>query len=353
MSAAGSSRLRRLGTAVALAALTLTSGCGVIGGDGAGTTEISAYFEDSAGLFVGNDVGILGVPVGEITGIEPQGDRVEVTMEISEEHQVPADVGAVVVARSVATDRYIELTPVYEAGPTLAAGAEIPMGRTRTPVDFDQVLKSLNEFATGIGGSRETTRAIERFIDEGTGALQGRGTLLNETIHSLAEGVNGIHAQRENVAATLRSLDVLLATVAANEDTARTFIQQVARASDLLAAERGNFRRALDSLDRAVTTVAEFAVENRAEVVDLLGGSTELMRTLLTKQDRLREILRVFPVALQNIQLATNGDELPVVLDPVALDPLGGVLRDLCDQLPPAVCELLSLDPLGNLGGNR
>jgi phospholipid/cholesterol/gamma-HCH transport system substrate-binding protein len=294
---------------------------------------------------------VLGVPVGEITAIEPYGDRVKVTLEVSDEHPLPADVGAVVVARSVATDRYVELTPVYEDGPTLESGDEIPIRRTRTPVDFDEVLESLNDFATGIGGSRPATRAIERFIDQGAAALRGRGALLNGSIHSLSEGVNGLHSQRENLAGALGSLDVLLSAVAANEDTARTFVQQVARASDLLAGERRSFRRALDSLDRAVTTVAEFAVTNRDQFVDVLDGSTRVMRTLLSKQDRLREILQVFPVTLENVQLATNGDRLPVIFDPVALDPLGGVLRDVCDRLPPAVCELLSLDPLGNLGG--
>ena len=45
------------------------SGCGLLGG---GSLEISAVFKDSAGLFVGNDVGILGVRVGKVTKIEPQ-----------------------------------------------------------------------------------------------------------------------------------------------------------------------------------------------------------------------------------------------------------------------------------------
>lgn len=338
-------RARRFLRMVVLAVgLVFTSACNAVPGAD-GTMTVTAYFEDSAGLFVGNDVGILGVVVGEITEIEPAGDRVRVTMEIDDEHEVPADAGAVVVARSVATDRYVELTPVYRKGPTLADGDEIGIRRTRTPVDFDRVLASLNEFATGIAGSKRTTRAIERFIDAGTGALKGNGPLLNQTVHSVQQGVNGLHAQRDDLAATLRSLDVLLAAVSANEATARTFIRQVTEASDLLAAERGNFRTALRSLDHAVTIVAQFAVDNREAIVESLDGSTRLMRTVLGKQRQLSEILRVMPLTLQNLQLARDGDRLPVVLDPVALDPLGGVLRQVCDSLPRDICELLTLDP--------
>ncbi|HWJ83645.1 MAG TPA: MCE family protein [Nocardioides sp.] len=338
--------LRRLALAIIAAVLLSTSGCSVV--PGAQSMTVTAYLRDSAGLFEGNDVGILGVVVGKITDISPDGDQVKVTMEIDGDYKIPADAGAVVVARSVATDRYIELTPVYKSGPELADGAEIPVARTRTPVDFDQVLESLNRFATGIAGSKTTIRAVQRFIDAGTKALNGRGPLLNQTIHALADGVNGIDAQREDVAATIKSLDVLLGTVAQNEGTARTFIHQVAEASDLLASERTNFRTALRSLNRAVTEVARFAVDNRDQIVKALGGSTRLMRNVLGKQSELQEILRVMPLTLQNVQLAkTPDDRLPVVFDPVALDPLGGLLRNVCDSLPAAVCDLLSLDPLG------
>jgi phospholipid/cholesterol/gamma-HCH transport system substrate-binding protein len=328
--------------------LLLTAACSSLPGPlSGGKMEVTAYFEDSAGLFVGNDVGILGVVVGKITSIEPDGKQVKVTMEIDDKYDVPADAGAVVVARSVATDRYVELTPVYKKGAKLADGAEIPIERTRTPVDFDQVLASLNDFATGIAGSKNATRAIAKFIDQGTKALKGNGPLINQTVHALQEGVNGLHSQRENVASTLRSLDVLLAAVSHNSATAREFIHQVSSAADLLADERENFRSALRSLDDAVTTVAQFAVDNRQQIVEALGGSTRVMKTILAKQQQLTEILRVMPLALQNLQKARDGDRLKVVFDPVALDPLGGILRSICDRLPPALCNLLGTDPLG------
>lgn len=324
----------------------LTASCSSLPG-GVGKMEINAYFEDSAGLFVGNDVGILGVVVGEITAIEPDGDQVRVTMEIDDDYQVPTDAGAVVVARSVATDRYVELTPVYSKGPTLEDGAEIDIERTRTPVDFDQVLASLNDFATGIAGSKKATNAIQRFINQGAEALKGNGPLINQTVHALQEGVNGLHSQRDNVTSTLQSLDVLLAAVSANQDTARTFIHQVTEAADLLADERENFRTALRSLDDAVTVVAEFAVDNREQIVEALGGSTRLMRTILEKQRALTEILRVMPLALQNLQQARDGDRIKTVFDPLVLTPLGGILQDICDQLPPAICQLIGTDPAG------
>ena len=337
-----SKMMRALCVGLVALGLLLTSSCGIGGVGGSGKMTIKAYMADSAGLFVGNDVGVLGVPVGKVTAIEPMGDKVQVTLEVSKDQPIPASAGAVVVARSVATDRYVELTPVYHSGAKMADGATIPESRTQTPVDFDEVLAALNRFATGIGGSKTTTDAVRNFIDQGDKALGGRGPLLNQAIHSLSQGINGLATQRGNAASTLTALDNLVGTIANNKGTVNQFIRQVSTASQILSSERVNFRTALRSLTSAVTVVAKFAVDNRAELVKLLGGSSKLLKTVLAKQDALKEILRVFPLALQNIEKAGAGrNRLPVRIDPLILDPLGGVLQTICAQLPANLCNII------------
>jgi phospholipid/cholesterol/gamma-HCH transport system substrate-binding protein len=126
------------------------------------------------------------------------------------------------------------------------------------------------------------------------------------------------------------------------------FVRQVSAASSILASERVNFRTALRSLSQAVTVVADFAVTNRAQLVKLLGGSSKLMKTILAKQDALKEILRVMPLALQNLQrTATASGRVPVRVDPLVLDPLGGVLQSICGQLPGNLCDILDGISLG------
>src|SRR5687767_12666382 len=71
------------------------------------TYTVTAYFTKTIGLFENSDVDILGVPVGKVTNISPQGDRVEVVMEIPTEHKVPADAFAQIVPISVISDRYV------------------------------------------------------------------------------------------------------------------------------------------------------------------------------------------------------------------------------------------------------
>ena len=309
----------------------------------ASTTTVTAYFPDTAGLFEGNDVGVLGVTVGRITDIEPEGIEVRVTMEIDADQPVPADAGAVVVARSVATDRYVELTPVYSGGEALADGDVITRDRTRTPVDFDDVLGALNTFATGISGSEQGTEAVRRIIEDGDAALRGNGRRLQTTVGSLADAVNGVSGQREDLSATLVSLDRLVGEIADNDETARTFIRRVSRASQMLAEDRVRFRTALRALDRAVRTIADFAVTNRQEVVQAIGGTSKVFRTMLRKQQALTEILEVFPLALQNLPRAVTPEgRVRMRMSPTVLLPLGGQIAALCERLPGPLCDLLA-----------
>jgi phospholipid/cholesterol/gamma-HCH transport system substrate-binding protein len=335
--------MKRVLIAVLVGVLALVTGsCMPDVPGGSGHLTVTAYFSDSAGLFTGNDVGILGVPVGTVKKIEPDGGRVKVTLEIDTDHPIPADAGAVVVARSVATDRYVELTPVYHGGPKLKDGATIAVDSTRTPVDFDQVLETIDQFATGIAGSKETTDAIKKFVDAGDAAFSGQGEQLHETITKLSDAATDVGGQRGEIVATLDSLDSLVASIDANEQTVRKFLRRVAQGSSLLNDQRTEFRGSLRSLDRAVHTVAAFAVKNRGQIVKAMNGSADIMDALLKKQRQLSEILEVMPLALQNLARTDDHGRVPMRIDPLILAPLGGQLSAACPSLPANLCDLIS-----------
>lgn len=348
MNTYGTKRLVSFGLLIAM--IFGFTGCSVplVGGD---TIEVTALMSDSAGLFVGNDVGVLGVKVGTVKSITPVGRDVRVTMTIDASQPIPASAGAVVVARSVATDRYVELTPVYRSGPKMVDGAVIEESKTRTPVDFDQVLGALNTFATGIAGSKDTQNAIKNILASGSGALDGKGPIFNRAITALGGAVNSISSQRGNIVSTVKSLDTLTGTIAANQQLVRDFITQVSKASTLLAGERKNFQSSLRSLGSAVDSIAAFAHTNRQQLVMALSQSTGLMSSLLTKRDRLAEILRVMPLTLQNLGMIYDNGRLRVKLDPTVITPLGGLINTLCTSTKTDFCSAFgpSLFNLNNL----
>jgi len=346
---------RLISSGLLVAMIFAFTGCTppVIGGD---KIKVIALMTDSAGLFVGNDVGVLGVPVGTVTDITPDGPNVRVTLEVDADRAIPEDAGAVVVARSVATDRYVELTPVYSAGPQMADGAVIDVSKTRTPVDFDDVLAALNTFATGIAGSKETQNAIKNLLESGSGALKGKGSDFNRAVTALGGAVDSISGQRGNITSTVKSLDVLTTSIAANQQLAQEFITQVSQASTLLASERKNFQASLRALSSAVASIADFAHTNRQELVSALSKSTDFMASLQTKQDELTEVLRVMPLTLQNLANIYHDGRLRVRLDPTVITPIGGLVNTLCSASQTQFCaafgpSLLNLQNLLQLLG--
>ena len=94
--------------------------------------QITAYFAETIGVYPQSTVRVLGVPVGTVDAVQPDGTSVKVTMTIDSGVKIPAGADAVVLAPSVVSDRYIQLTPAYTGGPLLASGAVIPADQDRS-----------------------------------------------------------------------------------------------------------------------------------------------------------------------------------------------------------------------------
>lgn len=304
--------------------------------------HISAVFTDAAGLFVGNDVGVLGVPVGKVTSITPAGPDVKVTMEVPNNVDIPANSFAKIVARSVATDRYVELQP-YTSGAKMQDGGTIPVSNTASPVDFDAVLKSLDLLSTGLTSSPEAKQAVKKLVDSAYTALNGQGPLLNQTITGLGGSTKILADQRQNIVNLITSLDEVVKVINKNRGTTNQFISEVSQASVLLSSQKTSFHAALVALNTVVAQLAQFDHDNRALITSNLTDATTLMKTVLSRQNQVTEVLETFPVALRNLHNAVLGNRLQVNLEPTTLLPLGSVLQNLCasGSLLQTVCTLI------------
>ena len=145
--------------------------------------QVTAYFTETIGVYPGSTVRVLGVPVGTVDAIQPQGTQVKVTMTVNSGVAVPADAKAVVVAASVVSDRYVQLTPAYTGGPQLTDDAVIPVSRTAVPVEVDQIYTSLNRFAQALGpNGLNKNGALSELVKTGAANLTGNGADLHAMI---------------------------------------------------------------------------------------------------------------------------------------------------------------------------
>lgn len=330
-------RVRGVAAAVlALLVATAVTGCA------SSSMRVTARFADASGLFVGNDVGVLGVPVGEVESVTPRGDVVDVVLRLDGGVRIPADAGAVVVSRSVATDRYVELTPVYASGPTMADGATIATDRTRTPVEFDELLGSLRTISTDLAGPKRS-EPLKRALQGTARALDGNGERISGALDDLATTLEAANSSSEDFTSTVRNLERFTTVLAANDRLARRFTDEVAAATSLLADERGSLEATVKAVTALLTTVTAFVREHRAEIGSQMDGLAVVARALVADNDNLAEVLETMPLMLQNGPRAIDADlHMNFLTRPGDLLPNEAAFAQLCGHLPEGFCTPFS-----------
>jgi phospholipid/cholesterol/gamma-HCH transport system substrate-binding protein len=270
---------------------------------------VTAYFTSAAALFEDNSVRVLGVPVGTITEVEPQGTQVRVEMRITDDAlKLPADVRAVVVSPSLVTGRYVQLTPTWSSGPELADEAVIPRERTAVPLGVDDLTRAATDLANALGPNGVNAKgALSDVLDVGAENLDGNGQKINDTIRNLGELSGTLANSREDLFGTVTELQSFVSMLAANDEQVREFNGRLADVSGFLADERGDLGTAVSELSIALGEVADFVRDNRAEIQANVDKLTDVTAVLVKQQKALAEILDVAPAALGNLANSYNG----------------------------------------------
>lgn len=298
--------MRVLGLACALVVL-LAAGLAVATHPGG--RHLSAYFADASALFPDNQVMVLGVPVGTIDAITPEGGQVRVDMTITDPAvHLPADVKAAVVSPSLVTGRYVQLLPPWRGGPELADGAVIPLSRTAVPLGVDDLARTATRLAQALGpNGANRTGALSDALTVGARNLDGNGQAINDTIRNLG-GLSGTLAgSSQDLFGTVTELETFTSGLAKSDDQVREFNGRLADVTGFLAAQRGQLGGALADLSRSLGDVAAFVRDNRAALHHDVDGLTDVTATLVDQQRALTEVLDVAPAALSNLANTYNG----------------------------------------------
>jgi phospholipid/cholesterol/gamma-HCH transport system substrate-binding protein len=272
-----------------------------------GAKHIVAYFGEAVGVYAGSDVRVLGVPVGTITSVSPQGTRVRVGITIDRDVDVPAGALAAVVAPSIVSDRYVQLSPAYTGGRKMADGEEIPPDRTATPVELDQLYQSLNRLATALGpDGANRAGALSDLLDTAAANLDGNGKALGNSIADLGKATRTLSGSQGDLFDTIANLERFTAMLRDSDDHVRNAEIQLRDVAGFLADDRQELAAALNELATALLQVRDFIRDNRGRLesnVDKLASITE---TLLRQRASLEEALDVAPLALTNVLGAYN-----------------------------------------------
>ncbi|MEU0110324.1 MCE family protein [Streptomyces sp. NPDC006251] len=297
----------RLKAVALLTALAVAAALGVVLWPQSDPVRVTAYFPRTVGIYPGSDVRVLGVRIGEVRSITPEGGRVRVELEYDKDRRVPADAQAAIINSSVVSDRYVQLLPVYRKGPVLRDGAVIPESRTAVPVELDRIFDSLHTTSEALGpkGANQDG-SLARLLGVSADNLEGQGKHLNRTVEDLSRAVTTLSDGRGDLFGTVRNLQVFTAALAADDQDVRSFNKSLAEVAGQLAGEREDLAAALKYLAKALGDVADFVKKNKKTLAADVKGLSRVTKVLVTQRAALEELLEVAPTGLSNLQNAYN-----------------------------------------------
>lgn len=276
--------------------------------DDAETKTVTAHFPRAVSVYVGSDVRILGVNVGRVVTVTPEGNSVRVEMEYDEKYDVPADAKAVIVTPTLVADRFVQLTPAFDQGDeVMADDADIPLPDTGVPVELDRIYASLRDLSEALGPNGvNKDGTLDHVLAAGAHALNGKGQLGNQMLTQLAAAAQTFGNGAGPLFDTVSQLAELTTTLAENDRFVRAFIKDLAGVSGQLAEERSEIQAALGSVADAVGTVKTFVHDNREALVTDVERLTRVLKTINSERNSIDTALRVAPTAIGNLALAAN-----------------------------------------------
>ena len=264
-------------------------------------TNVVAYFANSNGVFVGDDVRIRGFNVGTITAIEPEPTRVRISFWLDDRYKVPADATAAVLSPTLVSARAIQLTPPYVDGAALQDGAVIPESRTAVPMEFDDFREQLQRLTdtlqpTEPGGVSTLGGVINTTADN----LRGQGPAIRDAILKLSETVSALGDHSGDTFTTLKNLNTLVSALQGSTDLIRQLNQNLASVSGLLADDPQEVSDAVQNFSAVIGDVQSFVMENREALGTTSDKLTSLSEALTDSLGDIKQVLHVGPNGLQN-----------------------------------------------------
>lgn len=260
-----------------------------------------AYLPAAIHLYPGSAVTVLGVKIGTVTAVTPQGDRVKVVLSYDADRKVPAGARLVVDEPTLVADRVVELTPVYSSGPVLADHAVIPLTRTGVPVELDQLSANLVQLADALGPrGANGNGSLTRFLRVMAANLRGNGERGHTTVTRLSQLLKTLGDNRQATFSTVRNLQAFTDELASHDQETRSFTTDLADVSGQLARESASFRAAMRNLGQALGDVAGFIHRNRAALAKDVDGLATVTRILGRERMLLAHMADMGAVGISN-----------------------------------------------------
>jgi phospholipid/cholesterol/gamma-HCH transport system substrate-binding protein len=303
-----------------------------------GGVQYEVRLEHAAGLVANNAVKVAGVEVGRIEKIGVDHDVAVLTLRVDSDVVLHTDATAIVRAKSLLGEKYLQLAPGERESPVLEAGGLIE--NVETHFEVDQVLNALQPLLGGedsiAGMLGPLAERMAELMDDASGKNGQPPIITRAEIDQLVDDVKTTSAAVRRIATD-------------NEADIRTIVQStrdiagdpripllLARADSMTATLDERLPRLLDRTEAALTKF-----EKLAEIVD---------------DDRAKKIGTIIDdsaVALANLRALSNDlKDLGKTVEPL-LEDLGRLAQRALALDGPTIRQFLQKEGVKVYFGNK
>lgn len=291
--------------------LYLAQSIGAIGTGGGNKYELRLEF--AAGLVENNAVKIAGVSVGRISKIEVEHDIAVLTLQVDEEIVLHDDARAIVRAKSLLGEKYLQVHPGGVDAPVLPPGGEIV--HVDAPFEIDQVLNALEPVLGGednIAASlAPLAKTLSELLDDAAGKNGDPAIISREEIRGMIDDIKATTASGRRIVET-------------NEEGITTLVTEtnalVKKSNKLIDDAR--ISRTLSRVDSMTKTLDE-KLPGLLERSESAIAKLEKMAAIID-DDRAKKIKTMIDdasVATKNLRKISNDlSDVGGVLDPMLRD---------------------------------
>jgi phospholipid/cholesterol/gamma-HCH transport system substrate-binding protein len=292
--------------------------------------SLTIQFANVLDLVPQSQVKVNDVAVGKVTDIALQDCRdpntgstlwcAKVKVQVNGNVHLPANASAAVQQTSLLGEKYVALIPppsAKAAKARLANGSLIPIARTRSAPEVEQVLGALSLLLNNGGLSQ--IKAIATELDRALGTT-GRQQAAKDLLKQLNTFVGTLDSQKDDITTALSNIDQLAKTLNDQKGVITEALDTYPQALHVLSQERGNLVRLLQNLSRLGVVATRVINATQTDFVSSLKALRPVLLQLTAAGSALPKSLRIlgtFPFPLGVTRQIIKGDyaNLNVTLD--------------------------------------
>ena len=299
------------------------------------TNSVTAYFTQTLALYEGDDVQIMGVRVGSIDSIVPDGDKMKVTFHYDDKYKVPADATASILNPSLVASRTIQLAPPYTGGPVLEDGAVLGLDRTQVPVEYDDLRNSINRLLTDLGPTPEQPKGpFGDIIESAADGFAGKGQQLNRTLTNLSEALYTLNEGRGDFFSVIKSLALFVNALYQSDQQFVALNDDLAQITNAFTNTDNEVADALQDLNELLDTTRGFIDENGEVLATDIQNLSDVTTAILQPQARegLETALHAYPNVASNLMNISSPNAGGIVTVPV-INNFANPMQFLCSAI--------------------